>query len=140
MCSDLHEWIKTICDVLGVVLAAALVTVTAVLARYTYGLVKATQGLVGATQALFVETKDASKRDALVKFLNDAGVDAKTHYSIAIHKQAGYPWGKQARIAGSLTNAEYNAAACVSLPMFPELTELEADYVIAKVMEWDKAQ
>ena len=30
------------------------------------------------------------------------GVDAKTHYSIAIHKQAGYPWGKDARINGSL--------------------------------------
>jgi len=87
-----------------------------------------------------IETKDASKRDSFVKFLNDAGVDAKTHYSIAIHKQAGYPWGKNARISGSLENAEYNAAACISLPMFPELTELEADFVIAKVMEWDKTQ
>jgi dTDP-4-amino-4,6-dideoxygalactose transaminase len=87
-----------------------------------------------------VETKKAAKRDALVKFLNEAGIDAKTHYSIAIHKQAGYPWGKKARKARSLTNAEYNAAACVSLPMFPELTDLEADYVISKVLEWDKAQ
>lgn len=66
MSCDLHEWIKTICDVLGVVLAAALVTVTAILARYTYGLVKATQGLVSATQALFVETKEASKKQLQV--------------------------------------------------------------------------
>ena len=64
----------------------------------------------------------------------------RRHYSIAIHQQAGYPWGKQARIAGSLANAEYNAAACISLPMFPELTDNEVDYVIAKVLEWDKAQ
>jgi len=87
-----------------------------------------------------VETKKAAKRDGFLKFLNDAGIDAKTHYSIAIHKQAGYPWGKKARKARSLANAEYNAAACISLPMFPELTELEIGYVIAKVMEWDAAQ
>ena len=86
-----------------------------------------------------IETRDAAKRDELVKFLNDNGVDAKTHYSIAIHKQGGYPWGKQARIVGSLANAEKNAASCVSLPMFPELTEKEVDYVVEKVLEWDKS-
>src|SRR5512136_1326699 len=32
-----------------------------------------------------IETKKAQQRDALLKFLNDNGVDAKTHYSIAIH-------------------------------------------------------
>jgi dTDP-4-amino-4,6-dideoxygalactose transaminase len=87
-----------------------------------------------------IEVKSAETRDAFVKFLNDNGVDAKTHYSIAIHKQAGYPWGKGARIAGSVANAEQNAATCISLPMFPELTEQEVDYVIAKCLEWDKAQ
>jgi dTDP-4-amino-4,6-dideoxygalactose transaminase len=86
-----------------------------------------------------IEVKDPAKRDAMVDFLVQNGVDAKTHYSIAIHKQAGYPWGKEARIVGSVANAERNAATCVSLPMFPELTAEEVDYVIAKVMEWDKA-
>jgi dTDP-4-amino-4,6-dideoxygalactose transaminase len=86
-----------------------------------------------------IEVKDIAKRDAFLKFLNDNGVDAKTHYSIAIHQQAGYPWGKDAEIRGSLKNAEYNAAACISLPMFPELTNEEVDYSIAKVLEWDKA-
>lgn len=87
-----------------------------------------------------VETKKAAQRDPFLKFLNESGVDAKTHYSIAIHKQEGYPWGKQARIAGSVENAEHNAACCISLPMFPELTETEVGYVIAKVKEWDRAQ
>jgi len=86
-----------------------------------------------------IETKKPELRDKLVQFLVDNGVDAKTHYSIAIHKQPGYPWGKEARIVGSVANAEANAASCVSLPMFPELTEAEVDYVIAKVKEWDKA-
>jgi len=84
-----------------------------------------------------IETKKPEWRDVLLKHLNDNGVDAKTHYSIAIHRQAGYPWGKGARIVGTVPNADANAACCVSLPMFPELTREEVDYVIAKVKEWD---
>ncbi|MDH7569401.1 MAG: DegT/DnrJ/EryC1/StrS family aminotransferase [Armatimonadota bacterium] len=82
-----------------------------------------------------VETRNG-KRDALLKHLNDAGIDAKCHYPIAIHQQEGYPWGKQARIVGSLKNSEWNAANCVSLPMYPELTQEEIDYVIEKTREW----
>ena len=86
-----------------------------------------------------VETKDASKRNDLLKFLNDAGVDAKCHYDIAIHQQDGFPWDVDVEIKGSLENAEKNAASCVSLPMFPELTNEEVDYVIEKTLEWDRA-
>lgn len=86
-----------------------------------------------------IDVKDASKRDAMVQFLQDNGVDAKTHYSIAIHQQKGFPWGKECRIAGSLKNAEANAASCVSLPMFPELTQEEVDFVARQVIAWDKA-
>jgi dTDP-4-amino-4,6-dideoxygalactose transaminase len=86
-----------------------------------------------------VETKRPELRDGLLKHLNEAGVDAKTHYSIAIHQQAGFPWGKGARLAGPVANAEANAACCISLPMFPELTESEVDYTIAKVRDWDAA-
>jgi dTDP-4-amino-4,6-dideoxygalactose transaminase len=84
-----------------------------------------------------IETKKPEWRDQLLDYLVKAGVDAKTHYSIAIHKQAGYPWGKGARVVGSVANAEANAACCISLPMFPELREDEVDYVITKVKEWD---
>ncbi len=87
-----------------------------------------------------IETANEDKRESLLKFLNNAGVDAKTHYSIAIHQQKGFPWGKDARLVGSLDNAEQNAATCVSLPMYPELTREEADYVIAKCLEWDSLQ
>jgi dTDP-4-amino-4,6-dideoxygalactose transaminase len=84
-----------------------------------------------------IETKKPEWRDALLEYLVQQGIDAKTHYSIAIHQQAGYPWGKPARIVGSVANAEANAACCISLPMFPELREDEVDHVIAKVREWD---
>ena len=86
-----------------------------------------------------VETKRPAHRDPLVDFLVQNGIDAKTHYSIPIHKQEGYPWGKGARIVGSVDHAERNASSCVSLPMYPELTAAEVDYVVAKVLEWDRA-
>lgn len=105
----------------------------------TFGLPVELPGYRHVFHLYALEMKKAASRDTLVDFLVKNGVDAKTHYSIAIHKQAGYPWGKGARIVGSVAHAENNAATCVSLPMFPELTAEEVDYVIAKVMEWDKA-
>jgi len=85
-----------------------------------------------------IETKEPAHRDPMLSFLNANGIDAKCHYPIAIHQQEGYPWGKQARIAGPIPNSERNAACCISLPMFPELTQEEVDYVIEKVLEWDR--
>jgi dTDP-4-amino-4,6-dideoxygalactose transaminase len=85
-----------------------------------------------------IETRRPEQRDRLLEFLNANGIDAKCHYPIAIHQQEGYPWGKQARIAGPIPNSERNAACCISLPMFPELTAEEVDYVIEKVLEWDR--
>jgi dTDP-4-amino-4,6-dideoxygalactose transaminase len=116
-------------------------------ARYSAGLKGATQidlpnvrtGYRHVFHLYVVETKNPAHRDQLVDFLVQNGIDAKTHYSIAIHKQDGYPWGKGARTVGTVAHAERNAASCVSLPMYPELTEAEVDYVVSKVLEWDKA-
>ena len=85
-----------------------------------------------------IETKDAADRNALVDYLQKNGIDAKTHYSIAIHNQVGFPWGKDARLVGPLTNAEKNASSCISLPMFPELTNEEVKFVIDTVKAWKK--
>ena len=116
-------------------------------ARYTAGLQGAksfdlpyaTPGYRHVWHLYVIEAKTPAKRDAMVDFLVKNGIDAKTHYSIAIHRQPGFPWGKGARIVGALTNAEHNAASCISLPMFPELTAEEVDYVIAKCKEMDAA-
>jgi dTDP-4-amino-4,6-dideoxygalactose transaminase len=86
-----------------------------------------------------IETRRPEHRDPLLAFLNGNGVDAKCHYPIAIHQQEDYPWGKQARIAGPIPNSERNAACCISLPMFPELTAEEVDYTVEKVLEWDRS-
>jgi dTDP-4-amino-4,6-dideoxygalactose transaminase len=116
-------------------------------ARYTAGLAGAAhidlpyvrRGYRHVFHLYVVETKSPAHRDQLLDFLVKNGIDAKTHYSIAIHEQEGYPWGKGARIAGPVEHAVRNAACCVSLPMYPELTAAEVDYVVARVLEWDKA-
>ena len=85
-----------------------------------------------------IETKRPEHRDALLQFLNNEEIEAKCHYPIAIHQQEGFPWAHESRIVGSIVNSERNAACCISLPMFPELTEEEVDYTADKVLEWDR--
>jgi dTDP-4-amino-4,6-dideoxygalactose transaminase len=82
-----------------------------------------------------VETEE---RDNLQAYLNAQGITALTHYPIAIHQQEGYPWGKGARIVGSLKHSEESAARVLSLPMFPELTGEEVQAVIEAVVAWDE--
>jgi dTDP-4-amino-4,6-dideoxygalactose transaminase len=115
-------------------------------ARYTAGLASAKNfvlpyeapGNYHVYHLYVIETKRPEHRDPLIDLLNGKGVDAKCHYPIAIHQQEGYPWGKQARVAGPVPNSERNAACCISLPMFPELTEQEVDAAIDALLEWDK--
>ncbi len=88
---------------------------------------------------LYVVETTNGKRDALHDHLQGEGIDVKCHYPIAIHQQPGFPWDKPAEVRGSLANAEWNAANCLSLPMFPELTQDEINYTIEKIVAWDKA-
>ena len=79
-------------------------------------------------------------RDSLQEYLKQRDITALTHYPIAIHQQEGFPWGKGARIVGSLKHSEVSAARVLSLPMFPELTREEVQAVIDHTVAWDKAQ
>ncbi len=114
-------------------------------ARYTEGLKGTSLTLPteppGYRHVYHLYVVEHPDRDSLERYLLDAGVDVKLHYPIAIHQQEGYPWGKLAeppsREAARLPNADANAARCLSLPMFPELTDDEADYTIEKCLEWD---
>ena len=83
-----------------------------------------------------IEVDKVHKRGAMLKFLNDQGVDAKMHYPIAIHQQEGYPWGKAADPHPSLPLTERHAARVISLPLFPELTQDEIDYTIEVCRKW----
>jgi dTDP-4-amino-4,6-dideoxygalactose transaminase len=113
-------------------------------ARYTKGLQGTSFTLpvepAGYRHVFHLYVIETPKRDELEKYLVNNGIDAKLHYPIAIHKQEGYPWGKLADASPNVPLSEKNAAQCLSLPMFPELTDAEADETIAALKAWDKAQ
>jgi dTDP-4-amino-4,6-dideoxygalactose transaminase len=111
-------------------------------ARYTNGLqgtsLKLPYEPAGYRHAYHLYVVETPQRASLEKYLLDHGVDAKLHYPIAIHQQEGYPWGQRADARPSVPNCERNAAECVSLPMFPELTDAEVDHTIEQCVAWDR--
>jgi dTDP-4-amino-4,6-dideoxygalactose transaminase len=113
-------------------------------ARYTRGLQGSSFALPwepdGYRHVYHLYVIEHPRRDDLEKHLVNAGIDAKLHYPIAIHQQEGYPWGKLADARPEVPLSERNAAQCLSLPMFPELTDAEVDLTIAACLEWDRGQ
>jgi dTDP-4-amino-4,6-dideoxygalactose transaminase len=111
-------------------------------AQYDEGLkatsLKLPYALPGYRHIYHLYVVETEGRDNLQAYLNERGITALTHYPIAIHQQEGFPWGKGARIAGSLKHSEASAARVLSLPMFPELTGEEVQAVIEAVVAWDK--
>jgi dTDP-4-amino-4,6-dideoxygalactose transaminase len=71
------------------------------------------------------------RRDALREHLTRCEVGTDLIYPVPLHLQACYAYLGVGR--GSLPVAEKAASTCVSLPIFPELTDAQVDHVIASV-------
>ena len=72
-------------------------------------------------------------RDALLAHLKSKGIDAGVHYPLPVHRQAAYlrlAYGDQ-----SLPITEQVAHEIISLPMYPELTCEQIEYVAETVRE-----
>jgi dTDP-4-amino-4,6-dideoxygalactose transaminase len=70
-------------------------------------------------------------RDAVQQSLTKAGVQTCVYYPVPLHLQPMYSdLGYQ---RGDLPHAERAAAEVLSLPMFPELTEEQMEYVAAGI-------
>jgi dTDP-4-amino-4,6-dideoxygalactose transaminase len=67
-------------------------------------------------------------RDALQASLKDAGVGTGIHYPVPVHLQPAYA-GRVALGPAGCAATERAAAEILSLPMFPELTDLQVDQV-----------
>jgi dTDP-4-amino-4,6-dideoxygalactose transaminase len=72
-------------------------------------------------------------RDEVMHSLADKGVGSGVHYPVPIHLQEAYR--SLGHGPGSFPIAEKCAAEFVSLPMFPELTSEQLDYVVQGVKE-----
>ena len=71
------------------------------------------------------------RRDDFRAALEKRGVQSGVHYPTPIHLQPAY--AHLGVVKGSLPQSERAAATEISLPMFPELTDAQADEVIAAV-------
>ncbi len=81
---------------------------------------------------------ECEDREGLQAYLASRGIVALTHYPIAIHQQEGFPWGRDARVH-PLPLTERSAARVLSLPMYPELTREEVQYVAEPIQSWAAA-
>lgn len=71
------------------------------------------------------------RRDALREHLAKHEIGTDLIYPVPLHRQKCY--ASLGYAEGSLPVAEKAAANCVSLPIFPELTDAQVDHVIASV-------
>ena len=74
------------------------------------------------------------KRDDLQRYLLENGIETKIHYPIPIHlqkpaKDLGYK-------LGDLPVAEKQAKRILSLPIYPELSDSDIEYVTSKIKEF----
>lgn len=101
--------------------------------------IKLPYGIPGYRHVYHLYVIETPQRDDLQKYLEDNGITALTNYPVAIHQQEGFPFG-----AGDpnpvLPETEINAAQCLSLPIYPELTEDEVRYVADHVKAWTKSR
>jgi dTDP-4-amino-4,6-dideoxygalactose transaminase len=81
---------------------------------------------------LFVVTVE--DKTALTSYMEANGVGYAFHYPVPCHLQKAYAdlGGK----VGDFPHSEYLASHCVSLPMFPEMTEEEVDRVISVLKQF----
>ncbi len=68
-------------------------------------------------------------REAFMAYMAQSDVECNAHYPVPCHLQQAY--GNLGYKVGDCPNAEYLAAHCVTLPLFPEMREDEVERVIA---------
>ncbi|MEI6567707.1 MAG: DegT/DnrJ/EryC1/StrS family aminotransferase [Verrucomicrobiota bacterium] len=73
-------------------------------------------------------------RDALQTHLKQRGIGALVHYPVPVHLQPAYRGRLCA--AGALPETEMAAQEILSLPMYPELTEVQQSAVVQAVREF----
>ena len=71
------------------------------------------------------------RRDALLAHLHAAGIGAGIHYPLPLHLQPA--WRHLGYARGDLPASEAFADECLSLPLYPELTDRQQDRVVAAV-------
>lgn len=103
--------------------------------RYSQAFVNTKYRLIGQPSESFVAhlaVVDAKNdREAFRSFLKAKGIQTGVHYPISDHRQLGFYDQKLA-----LPISEYLEKSVFSLPLFPELTDEEVEYLCASISEF----
>ncbi len=78
---------------------------------------------------LFVVKCKEREREKLIEYLKEKEIQALIHYPVPINKQNAFPWQK----TDSFPATEHLSACVLSLPVYPELTNLEVESIIFAV-------
>ena len=75
---------------------------------------------------------DTDNRDQLQATLRSAGIETRVHYKHPLHELDAY---QQYAGPSILSAASSLSRRCLSLPIYPELTDLEIDYIIDSLLD-----
>ena len=77
-----------------------------------------------------------SGREKLMKHLLDSGVETRTYYPIPLHRQDCYKFLGYKK--GSLKESEDAANQAFSIPVFPEMTQTQKEYISGRIADFFK--
>jgi dTDP-4-amino-4,6-dideoxygalactose transaminase len=90
--------------------------------------------LAGNTHIYNQYTIRVPDRDGLLKHLSEKGVGHAIYYPLPLHLQKCF--AHLGRREGEFPESERAARECVSLPVYPELTDAQRAYVAETVLAW----
>jgi dTDP-4-amino-4,6-dideoxygalactose transaminase len=89
------------------------------------------QGAPQADPAWHLYVIRSSQRDKLLEYLKQNGVEAGIHYPLPLHLQPAY--AELGYRQGDLPVTEVVAATCLSLPLYPEMSDVQQDRVVGLI-------
>ena len=83
---------------------------------------------------LFVVKVNSTSRDKLGNYLNEKGISTGLHYPVPLHLQKCFDYLGYKK--GDFPETEDLADKCLSLPMFPELTDEQIEFVCENIIKF----
>ncbi len=76
------------------------------------------------------------QRDELRTWLKKRGIGSEIYYPVPMHKQECF--ASVVQEGSTLPKAERLSEQCLSIPIYPEMTEAQQEYVVAEIKEFTK--
>ncbi|MGF3585195.1 MAG: DegT/DnrJ/EryC1/StrS family aminotransferase [Thermoplasmatota archaeon] len=88
----------------------------------------------GAKHVYYMYEIRVKHRDELMQYLKEKGIDCGVHYPIPLHLQPAYK--KLGIKRGSYPVSEQLAGEILSIPIYPELSEEQRDYIVDNITQF----